>query len=409
MKSTLKLLFILTWSFLLIFQLKAQFIKTFKKLPDTGQNSSYTSTFGEDHDYQFNTPGFLTLSNNRVLDTITSLVWQKTDGGEMTHELAILFCDTLTLDNLNDWRLPLAAELFTIQNLQYNNPALNTTVFTKTTAEYWWSSEKQVNDPNKVWCTNSGGGIGNHPKVETMSAGGVKKFHARCVRTDLAPSVLNKRFVSTEDSSVIDSMNLLQWQIFPPDVAKTWEDALVYAENLILDGHSDWRLPNIKELRSLNDEKKVNPSIDNSIFKFGVRKFWSSTSLPNQTTKAWYFESNNGITTYEVKTNSQYVICVRTPDKKSTMSAQNKLFGDIVVLSQIPADKELKIRVPFNSAPQSLQLISNLGQVISSIPCFPSGNHWTLDVSGLKDGIYILNLSTELGICRKTICVSHSY
>lgn len=155
--------------------------------------------------------------------------------------------------------------------------------------------------------------------------------------------------------------------------------------------------------------KKVNPSIDNSIFKFGVRKFWSSTSLPNQTTKAWYFESNNGITTYEVKTNSQYVICVRTPDKKSTMSAQNKLFGDIVVLSQIPADKELKIRVPFNSAPQSLQLISNLGQVISSIPCFPSGNHWTLDVSGLKDGIYILNLSTELGICRKTICVSHSY
>ncbi len=176
MKSTLKLLFILTWSFLLIFQLKAQFIKTFKKLPDTGQNSSYTSTFGEDHDYQFNTPGFLTLSNNRVLDTITSLVWQKTDGGEMTHELAILFCDTLTLDNLNDWRLPLAAELFTIQNLQYNNPALNTTVFTKTTAEYWWTSEKQVNDPNKVWCTNSGGGIGNHPKGETVSAGGVKKF-----------------------------------------------------------------------------------------------------------------------------------------------------------------------------------------------------------------------------------------
>lgn len=407
MKSTSKILLLATCSFFSIFQLNAQFIKTFKKLPDTGQNSSYTNTFGEDHDYQINTPGFLVLSNNRVYDTITSLVWQKTDGGEMTHESAIQYCDTLTLDNLNDWRLPLASELFTIQNLQLNNPALNTAVFTKTGAEYWWSSEKQSNDPSRVWCTNSGGGIGNHPKIETVSAGGVKKFHSRCVRTDQSPRILNQRFFSVGDSSVIDSLNALQWQIFPSDVAKTWEDALVYAENLILDGHSDWRLPNIKELRSLNDEKRVSPSIDNSVFKFGVRKYWSSTSLPNQTTKAWYFESNFGITTYDVKTNSQYVICVRTPDNKSVTGIHNTQIGEIFVLSQIPADRELKVRVSNHLATQSVQIISNLGQVMTDVPVLKSGNEWILEVSAIKDGIYILNVSTEFGSCSKTICISH--
>jgi len=407
MKSTLKLVFIITWSFLSTFQLKAQFIKTFKKLPDTGQNSSYTNTFGEDHDYQINPPGFLVLSNNRVIDTITNLIWQKTDGGEMTHETAIQYCDTLTLDNLSDWRLPLASELFTIQNLQFNNPALNTAFFTKTLAEYWWSSEKQANDPSKVWCTNSGGGIGNHPKIETVSAGGVKKFHARCVRTDQIPRILNQRFFSMGDSSVIDSINLLQWQIFPPEFAKTWEDALVYAENLKLDGHSDWRLPNIKELRSLNDEKKVSPTIDNSIFKFGVRKFWSSTTLPNQTTKAWYFESNNGITTYDLKSNSQFVICVRTPENKSVMGVHKKHLGEINVLSQIPADRELKIKLSQSSKLQSLRLISNLGQIIKNIPVIQSDNQCIFDVSEIKDGLYILVVSTELDSYRKTICISH--
>jgi hypothetical protein len=87
---------------------------------------------------------------------------------------------------------------------------------------------------------------------------------------------------------------------------------LVYAEGLTLGGQSDWRLPNIKELQSINDERIVSPSVSTTYFStIGVKNYWSSTSLPNQTTRAWYLSTQFGITTYDLKTNPLYVIAVR--------------------------------------------------------------------------------------------------
>jgi len=42
----------------------------------------------------------------------------------------------------------------------------------------------------------------------------------------------------------------------------TWQDALAASENLNLAGHSDWRLPDINELRSLVDYSRTNRTID---------------------------------------------------------------------------------------------------------------------------------------------------
>ena len=39
-----------------------------------------------------------------------------------------------------------------------------------------------------IWAVNAGGGIGPHPKMETLSAGGARRFHVRCVRGASAPS-----------------------------------------------------------------------------------------------------------------------------------------------------------------------------------------------------------------------------
>ena len=76
----------------------SQVLKTMKKLPDTGQNTSYTNTFGEDNNYSINVPVFKQVGNGCVLDTITGLAWQMTDGGEMTVENASNYCDTLNLN-----------------------------------------------------------------------------------------------------------------------------------------------------------------------------------------------------------------------------------------------------------------------------------------------------------------------
>ncbi|MBL0065005.1 MAG: DUF1566 domain-containing protein [Bacteroidetes bacterium] len=175
--------------------------RTMKRLPDTGQTSSYTNTFGEDADYSVNTPVYLDNGNGTVTDTITGLMWQQRDGGEMTVEDAIIFCDTLTLGNYSDWRLPDCHELFSILQHDRANPALDTNYFSDSNAEYWWSSERQANDSNKVWATNAGGGVGNHPKSETISAGGTKRFHVRPVRDVTSPPVLANHFTDNGDGT----------------------------------------------------------------------------------------------------------------------------------------------------------------------------------------------------------------
>lgn len=287
-------------------------LKTMLRLPDTGQNTSYTTTFGEDADYSINPPFYLLNGNGTISDTITSLMWQQTDGGEMTIENAQLYCDTLTLGGYTDWRLPNCHELFSILNHDGVNPAIDTIYFTTTLAEYWWSNERQANDSNKVWVANSGGGVGNHPKTETISAGGAKRFHVRAVRDVTTPAILPNHFIDNGNGTTTDLLTDLTWQQIPYSDSITWEQALALADTLTFAGYSDWRLPNIKEVQSINDESLINPSINQTYFSgVNVNHYWSSTSLPNQTTKAWYLDTHFGITTYQFKTNKLYALCVR--------------------------------------------------------------------------------------------------
>lgn len=293
--------------------------KTMLRLPDTGETTSYTTTFGEDNDYTINPPFFIDNADGTVTDTVTGLMWQKTDGGEMIIENAVFYCDTLTLGGYTDWRLPNAHESFSILNHQYTNPALDANVFTTTGAEYWWTGVRQSNDSNKIWVTNAGGGIGNHPKTETISAGGTKKFHARAVRAVNVPQQIPNHFNDNGDGTITDNLTGLIWQqISFPDTL-TWEEALTYADTLTLKGYSNWRLPNIKELQSINDESRINPSLNTTYFNTGgAKKYWSSTSLPNQTTKAWFLDTQFGITTYDTKTTKHYLICVSSDENVVT-------------------------------------------------------------------------------------------
>ena len=70
-------------------------VKSMLRLPDTGVNKSYTDTFGEDADFTINQPYFINNGNGTVTDSVTGLIWQQTDGGEMTIENAIIYCNNL--------------------------------------------------------------------------------------------------------------------------------------------------------------------------------------------------------------------------------------------------------------------------------------------------------------------------
>ena len=236
------------------------------KLPDTGQTEHYTATYGEDADYLINPPSFTDNGNGTITDNITGLMWQKTDGGEMTYENAAVYCENLVLGGCSDWRMPTSHELFGILNHQQLNPALDTLYFTRTSAEYWWSCDKQIDNPMNIWVTNAGGGIGAHPKTETISAGGTKHFNVRAVRNQTTNPFV--RFKDNGNETITDMISGLMWQKNTNTAGMTWEQALSYCENLSLAGYSDWRMPNIKELQSLNNELLKSPSVDTSFVKY---------------------------------------------------------------------------------------------------------------------------------------------
>jgi hypothetical protein len=281
-------------------------------IPDTGQTLSYTDTPGEDSDFTINPPSFTENGNGTITDNITGLIWQKTDGGEMTAENASLYCKNLSLGGYNDWRLPTCLELFSINSYDKVNPALNTAYFTRTTAEYWWTGISRADDISSIWVVNAGGGIGAHPKAETISAGGSKRFHVRAVRNPQSSSLTGDRFEDNVDGTVTDNITGLIWQKIQPANTMTWEDALKYASGLSLAGKSDWRLPNIKEIQSLNDEKLFKPSFNKTYFpNVSSGNYWSSTSLVQVSSKAWDINIDYGIVSYNDKTLKENVLCVR--------------------------------------------------------------------------------------------------
>ena len=305
-------LFYLLFFMLFVFEAEAQKLLPFK-LPDTGQTTSYTATAGEDADYVINPLSFKDNGNGTVTDNNTGLIWQKTDGGEMTFEKAVSYADTLTLGGYTDWRLPTGQELFSLHLFDANNPALNTTIFTKTLAEYWWSSEKQADNTAIIWLTNAGGGIGNHAKAESKSAGGTKLIHVRAVRNPITTTFAVAHFTDNGDGTIKDNYTGLTWQKNSSTTAMNWEAALAYAKTITLGGKSDWRLPNIKELQSLNDVSRVKPSINKTFFPNIVSSafYWSSTSQYKTPTVAWDFNTDYGVVTYDSKTVNKYAILVR--------------------------------------------------------------------------------------------------
>jgi len=281
-------------------------------LPDTGQVAGYTDTFGEDSDYTINPPSYTDNSDGTITDNITGLMWQKIDGGSMAWEDAVSYADLLSLAGHEDWRLPTSDELFRILDHGQHNPAINTAYFPQSGAQYWWTCETRADDKSRVWVVNEGGGIGAHRISESAEAGGDKRIHILCVRGQITQPTL--RWMDNNDGTITDLLTDLIWQQTGPMEKMTWEQALVHAEDLALAGQENWRLPNIKELRTLTDITLTNPAVDPTVFPDSRSDdYWSSTTLAGHPDRAWTANFRFGIVSYQPKTADLLIRCVRGP------------------------------------------------------------------------------------------------
>jgi hypothetical protein len=109
-------------------------------------------------------------------------------------------------------------------------------------------------------------------------------------------------FMDNDNGTVSDTSTGLIWQ---QDTARdgqgnydpmTWEEALAYCESRTLGGHTDWRLPTIKELLSLVDYTRYNPAMINTTYFLNTVSsyYWSSTTYAKCTYYAWGVDFSDG-------------------------------------------------------------------------------------------------------------------
>ncbi len=100
-----------------------------------------------------------------------------------------------------------------------------------------------------------------------------------------------------------------------------WNDAKNYCSRLTLDGYSNWKLPNRKELHSILT-KNSYPNSKSYSGKTYIKKpllnsmtmryqwFWSATEYNNNSSEAWGVDFNAGYDYYDSKSDDYYVRCV---------------------------------------------------------------------------------------------------
>jgi hypothetical protein len=121
------------------------------------------------------------LGANTVKIQNTKLEWQDNIKGSSTLQRdwrgAIEYCQKLTLDNRDDWRLPSLKELLTIVDITKYEPAIidgfrNVSVYKE---KGYWSSTFSVIDSSSAWHINfQSGDVINWSKS--------MKHYIRCVR-----------------------------------------------------------------------------------------------------------------------------------------------------------------------------------------------------------------------------------
>ena len=245
----------------------------------------------------------VTNSSDTVLDKNTKLTWMdssKVETMSKTFSNAQKYCNELKLDGHNDWRLPTIRELFTITDVRKYEPSISN-IFKHNSALSYWSSDSYAIDNNLIIGMNFYDGSDGLALKTTVQ-------HIRCVRGDPLPKVsVNKRdknTVSADGHIWQDSSNI-------KDNFLTYEEAKAYCNELVLSGIKNWRLPSVKELRSIVDRTTFNPAI-NQNFSYSTNGFfWSSTPYIGNNDQVWTIFFRDGNDYHQSKNDRAYVRCIK--------------------------------------------------------------------------------------------------
>ena len=228
--------------------------------------------YGQDANYNGNQPSYTDNGDGTIMDNVTGLMWEKSMGDKITFSEAFTKAEASTLANHVDWRVPTLKELYSlilftgqvkgesameffIDTKYFGQPLGNTSIGEREIDAQTWSSTEYVGLTMQADATVFGvnfvdGRIKGYPKYKP-GTGAANTMYFRMVRGNTEYGKNN--FMDNDDGTISDMATGLMWQAADDGISKNWEEALEAAENLKLGGHSDWRLPNAKELQSIVD------------------------------------------------------------------------------------------------------------------------------------------------------------
>jgi hypothetical protein len=257
------------------------------------------------------TASFHHYTNNgddTVRDNITGLIWQDSgfvadENQKRTLEDGKEYCNNLSLANYNDWRLPNVDELIQITDKDRYNPAIDTSVFKHTASGIYWL-DNIYDSPNI--------GISFYDGDELAYVPDNNNF-VRCVRGSVPTASFT---LSDSENIVMDNNTHKEWQNSDEVgmVYFTWSNAITYCQDLILDGKSDWRVPDINEIYYIVDRNHTY--INNYYIEFksheSVRSYWGINTYQPNSVNSWIIYFNSGGDSFiEPKDRFSSVRCIR--------------------------------------------------------------------------------------------------
>lgn len=268
-----------------------------------------------------------------IVDATSGLMWTR-DAGCAPFPLtwyealdAVTEFNCRTLYGYDDWRLPNRRELFSLVSHDRINPALPAGhPFINVFEGYYWSSTTCNRLPMQAWYVHLGGARvfkgmkhGSYLvwPVRTADQGsrlsGTGQRH--CYTADGRPTDCrgtgqdgdtrtgipwpNPRF-EVRQMTVVDHLTGLIWDVVADLAGRplSWEAALQAVSTANAQqrhGHSDWRLPGVRELESLCDMATHAPALPQAHPFVQVRSFyWSASTSRYDPRYAWALYLEDG-------------------------------------------------------------------------------------------------------------------
>ena len=257
--------------------------------------------YGQDAQHPGTAASYRDDGAGTVSDLNTGLSWVKVRGQKMTWEDAVAGAAACRVGGHSDWRMPTIKELYSLINFNGgfhfraadSKPYLDAKFFDFVYGDEakgqrgidcqdWSATQyigKTMSDNPTVFGVNfADGRIKGYPK--SFPGGRRGQMYVRYVRGNSKYG--QNDFHDNGDGAITDRATGLTWQTADSGKGLNWEQALAYAEKLNLAGHTDWRLPNAKELQSIVDYTRVPaiaPVFQSSKLSDGEYPFfWSSTT-----------------------------------------------------------------------------------------------------------------------------------